>query len=457
MSTVVLIGASHRSAPLEVRERLALGDREVLEGLPDVIGRDGIEEAMLLSTCNRVEYVVLASDPAAAGDALRGELRGRADLPASRFDPCVYELRGAKAVRHVLAVASGLESMVLGEPQIFGQLKHAAVLARRAGTLGAGLDAVLRSAVRAAKRVRTETEIGRHPVSMAFAAVQLARRVFGSLKVRHALLVGAGKMGGLVAAHLRSAGVGEIAVVSRRYETAATAASRFGGVARRWDDLGDALGWADIVVCGTAAPEIVLDFETMRDAVRVRRGRPLLIVDLAVPRDVDAAVQQLEPVYLYDVDDLDGIVDQGRERRRGEIRKADVMLDAELDAYHRRLAGRGVTPTLVAMRDRVERVAETELARARERLGPLSSSQEDQVGRLVRAVCRKLLHEPTVHLKRSAGRRPSEVERLCSEYRAIFGLEGGDPSSGRRDVRARDAAEDATCEDVDGGRGPDSP
>jgi glutamyl-tRNA reductase len=414
-----LLGVNHRSAPLSLRERMACQETEIGDRLRGLTGLPGIEEAMILSTCNRVEILLRADGPVAG--RLREFVTRHCGVSGEELDRYSYSRSDTDAVQHLFRVAAGLDSMVLGEPQILGQVKQAYAAAREAGTVGSILDHLLRRTLSAAKRIRTETGISRHAVSIAYAAVELARKIFGSLDKRSALLLGAGKMGELVATHLVGNGVDSFVVASRTFNHAAEFVARFGGTACNWDDSFEHLSDVDIVVCGTAAPGTVLDRAAVQKAVRKRRGRPLFLIDIAVPRDVEPDVNQLDNVYLYDIDDLQNVVDANLEERRREARLAEERIEQEVETFERWLESLKITPTIVALREAMHGMGEAELARFRGRLGDLDAEQEKQVRRLVRALIQKILHRPVRHLKGSAAR--GDASAVAALYAKVFGVE----------------------------------
>jgi glutamyl-tRNA reductase len=438
---LVLLGTNHRSAPLDVRERMAISDAQLVDKLPRLTTMDGVREAVILSTCNRVELLVEAESADRGLRALRAFLEQSRGVTAEVLDRYGYHHFGRDAVRHLFRVASGLDSMILGEPQITGQVKQAYRCAREAGTTGAVLERLLQHALSAAKRVRTETGVSRNAVSVASVAVELARQIFGSFAGRSALVLGAGKMAALVATHLRAQGVARIVVSSRSYQRAARLASRCGGIAANWDEMGHHLAMVDIVVSGTAAMELVLTLADVRGVLRVRRGQPLFIIDIAVPRDVDPRVNELDNVYVYDVDDLQGVVDAHLEARSHAAASAAELIEREVETFEQWVQSLAVAPTIVALRESLLALGERELERFRRRLEPMNPQQQQAVHELVRAVIQKILHRPIRHLKASAGHE--EGARSARLFREVFvdgagrserdgEPAGGDTQSGER-------------------------
>ena len=398
---------------------MAYQEQELVAGLKELTSRENITESLILSTCNRVE--ILARCEGERGiNCVRAYLQEAGRITTEELDRYSYQYHGADAVRHVFRVASGLESMVLGEPQILGQLKVAYAAARQAGTVGAVLDRLLRNALSGAKKIRTETGISKHPVSIASAAVELARKIFGDLDGRSALLLGAGQMSELVATHLRAHGVERIIVSSRTYTRAADLAEKFEGTASNWDEAVSWLDSVDIVVSGTAAPGIILEQETVRKAIRARRNRPLFLIDIAVPRDVDPAVNRLDNVYLFDVDNLEGVVEENLLERRKSAEEAKHCIEHEVEVFEHWMESLKVAPALVRLRESLHGVSAREYARFRKKLGPLTSEQELQIHNLLRSVVQKILHPPIQYLKSSAER--GEAVDAVARYQEIFDI-----------------------------------
>ena len=417
---LTLVGMNHRSASLDLRERACFSDAEIPAALARLRAGTAASEALILATCNRVEILTRASDGPAMAAELRAFLARERGLSAGTIDRHVYVHEGLHAVRHVFSVACGLDSMVLGEPQIQGQLKRAYALAQESGATGPVLDRLLQHALAASKRVRTATGISRHAVSIAYAAAHLARTIFDDLSGRSALLLGAGKMTELAARHLASHGVTDLTVTNRTYARAETLAETLGGTAVPWDAFTRELTRVDIVVTGTAAAVPVLTKDHVRRALKGRRGRPLFIVDVAVPRDVEPGVHELPGVYLYDIDDLQGAVDAGLEERRRAAEQARRMLDVEVVAFDRWRQSVELAPTIAALSEQLHHVGHEEIARYGRRLQTLAPEQRAIVLDLTRSVIQKILHTPIVSLKAAAER--GESASRAALYREIFGL-----------------------------------
>ena len=417
---LTLLGMNHRSASLELREKACFAEEDVPAALARLRESTSADEAIILATCNRVEILTRAKDAPGMAAELRAFLARERGIDDQTIDRHVYVHEGLHAVRHVFSVACGLDSMVLGEPQILGQLKKAYAVAQQCGATGSVLDRLLQHALSSAKRVRTATGISRHAVSVAYAAANLARTIFDRLEGRSALLVGAGKMTELAAKHLASQGVTDFTVTNRTFARAETLAATLAGKAVPWDALAGELARVDIVLTGTAATVPVLTTQLVRQAVRGRRGRPLFIVDIAVPRDVEPSVHDLPGVYLFDVDDLQGIVDEGLEERRVAADAARRMLDIEVLTFDRWRQTADLAPTIAALYEHLHHVRHEEIERFGRKLGSLTAEQREVVSDLARSLIQKVLHAPIVSLKAAAER--GDAGPRAALYREIFGL-----------------------------------
>ena len=427
-------GLSHHSAPIDVREQAAFTVVEIESATRRAADLSGSGEALIVSTCNRVEiYLAAGGTDAAASDHARQVVEGLLAevrrLDPSTLRPYLYSHGGEAAVRHLFRVASSLDSLVVGEPQILGQVKEAWQVANRAGTVGELLARALPRAFATAKRVRTETEVARSSASVASAAVELARHIFGDLAGKEVLVVGAGKMGDLAARHLVAAGAGPLLVVNRTHAGAQALAERIGGVAHPWESLQPLLGVADIVLCSTGAQEPVIRREMAQRAMKTRRGRWLCFIDIAVPRDVEASVGDLENVYLYDVDALSGMVDDHLSDRKRAAEVAELIVLEEVARHLSAERSLGVVPTIKALRERFADVARAEAVRTLGKLSGVSEGDRKEIERLAEAIINKLLHAPLTALKRDP-----ESGALASAVRTLFGLGGDSPSENEREV-----------------------
>ncbi len=416
----IVYGMNHASAPLPVREKVAFPEHELKGAMARLKDTDGVEEALILSTCNRTEIIVHMGPEQALG-ALAGFLLRERPVSGEELERHCYLYTETEAVRHVFRTTASLDSMVVGEAQILGQVKEAYVLAGQVGSLGPVLDTLLRRSFSVAKRVRTETGIARHPVSIAYAAVGLARDIFGELNERTVMIVGAGKMARLAARHLIGNGVQSVLVANRSYQRADELARELGGRAVPFDRLFEEMERADIVIGSTAAPHPVILKENAQTLSRARRGRPIFFIDIAVPRDVDPKVNEVDNVYLYDIDDLQGVVRAGWNERQKEMRVAEAIVERETEAFVSWLKSLQVTPTIVDLRRHLHGMAAQELSRFRARLGNLTPDQEEAVRQMAASLINKLLHPPTVALKRCAAQNGGGIR--IQLIRELFGID----------------------------------
>lgn len=426
---LILLGSNHRSAPVAVRERMSFPLERLEEAHQGLMQAEGIAEGMILSTCNRVEILVRTQNGSrTGGTSLRRFLAEQHNMSIQEIERYTYELFEDDAIKHLFSVASGLDSMIMGEPQILGQVKQAYQQAKEFNTLGPVLDRLLQHCLSTAKKVRTDTGISRNAVSVAFAAVELARKIFGDLEGRSALLLGAGKMGDLVGRHLVSNGASRLLVCSRTYSHAVVSAERLGGKAVHWDEGLDHVRGIDIVVSCTGAPHLVLTKPDVAKALKGRRKGPLFLIDIAVPRDIDPRTNELDNVYLYDIDGLQGVVESNREERRVAAERAKRMIAKEVASFDRWLQSQDVTPLIVALREVLLGLGDQELNRFRAKLGPLDERQHRTVEELTRAVIQKILHRPIRRLRDSVER--GDMLETTALYREIFGLEDSLPTNG---------------------------
>ena len=423
---LIALGINHNSAAVDVRERVAFAPEQVGEALVDACDRNGLDEAVILSTCNRTEVYAIVPEEIRGGDkatALIEWLVGYHHLSAGELHRCAYHYEGAEALRHLAQVASGLDSMVLGEPQIFGQLKSAYAVAVEAGTVGSEFGRLFPRVFAIAKRVRTDTAIGENPVSVAYAAVDLAGHIFSDLSVCNALLVGAGETIELVARHLIGAGVSQIVIANRTLGRARELAQKFGAEAVLLADIPRDLEDADIVITSTASQLPILGKGTVEQALKGRKHRPWLMVDLAVPRDIEPQVGDLPDVYLYSIDDLRDIVEANLRNRSSEARKADVIIDVGIRQLMEELNNRVAVDTVKEYRAMAEQVRHAELKRAQRALARGEDPLEILL-QMSRALTNKLIHAPTAGLKQAsaAGRQD-----LINNARKLLGLDKASP------------------------------
>jgi glutamyl-tRNA reductase len=423
-----LIGVNHNSAPVEVRERLAIPESRLPEALKRLVQYPGIEEALIISTCNRVE--LLAQTKNGTAD-LRGFLREYFQFQSDELKPHLYEFHAREAIHHVFRVTSSLDSMVVGEPQILGQMKEAYATARAVGAVHSQLDLLLTRAFAVAKRVRTETAVGSSAVSVASVAVELAKKIFGSLNGKSVFLVGAGKMSELAARHLIAHGAASIFVSNRTYDRAIRLAQKFDGQAIEFSRLYDTCDRADIVITSTGAPHAIFRREHGEAFLSRRKNRPMFFIDIAVPRDVDPDMNKVDGIFVYDIDDLQQAVSAHVADRRKEAERAEEIITSEVERFQSRLQTLDVVPTIVSLQDHLETIRQAEIDRVRGRLGPLSPEQELAVEALTRGIVNKIMHTPISTLKTAA--RESEATTVVDLVRRLFNLQekkvrtGGEP------------------------------
>ena len=414
---IVVVGLNHETAPVSVREALAFPKERLPEALARVREDAGLGEAMILSTCNRVEvYGRSTEESAGAVAAFLARYHGR---DPAEIGPHLYRLEGEAAVRHAFRVAASLDSMVMGEPQILGQVKDAYEAAENAGSLGSVLNALRNRSVAAAKRARTETAIGRNAVSVSHVAVELARKIFGELRDRSVLLVGAGKMSEVAARQMVRDGARASVLGGRTFEKAEQLASALGGRAAPFEALRSELVRADIVISGTGAPGVVIERADVEAAQAARRGHPLFLIDIAVPRDIAADAGKVSGVFLYDLDDVKKVAEANLRERKKEAAAAEAILEHEIREFLEWRRSLEVVPLLVELRRRADEIRKAEIEKARRRLGPLTPEQESALEAATAAIVNKLLHGPTVHLKQMAGNGQAEHVGFI---RKLFGL-----------------------------------
>jgi glutamyl-tRNA reductase len=424
--SVIVIGLNHRSTPLDLLERVMISDAALPKALHDLVSRDDVSEAVVLSTCNRTEVYAVAERFHGAYQDIRNFLAEVAFLAPEDFSDHLYVHYDAPAVAHLFGVAAGLDSAVLGESEVLGQVKVAWERARHEGTAGPALNLLFRHALEAGKRARTNTGIARNITSVSQAAVAMAAQRLGRLHGRKGLVLGTGEMGEAMALGLAKAGA-ELTIANRTWEAAVALAERVQGRPVHLADVPDALADVDVLLSSTGAATPLLEVEDIERVVSARRGRPLLIVDIAVPRDIDPAVGHLPDVTLLDMDDLRAFADAGTKARQGEVAVVQSLLDEELERYLGATSAREVAPMIVALRDRAEEVRRAEVERFRNRLGELDPAQLDAVDALTRGIIGKLLHDPSIALKDAAG--STRGDRLIAALRELFALEGDDTAT----------------------------
>jgi glutamyl-tRNA reductase len=418
--SLFVVGMNHLTAPIEVREQLALEEEKVREILTDLGSRGVLGEVMILSTCNRVEVYGVAEAPGEARQAAFGRLGAQRGLALRDIEPLLYTKTEDEAVRHAFRVAASLDSMILGEPQILGQVKDAFALAQSAGTIGPLLHSLMSRAFTVAKKVRTETEVARHAVSVSFAAVELGRKIFGGLDAKAVLLIGAGEMAELAARHLVEQGALPVYVANRTWSRAQELAQLLGGTAVPFAELLTVLESVDIVIASTAAPEPIIRVADVQQSLNARRARPLFFIDIAVPRNVEAGVNDLENVFCYDVDDLRSVVDANLRERQREAQRAETLVLREVEHFAARLRDLEVVPTIVSLRDKLETLRRAELEKALGRLPGADEATRQVLDALSQSIVNKILHAPVVKLRDSS--RTGHGHRWIELISELFGL-----------------------------------
>jgi glutamyl-tRNA reductase len=429
---VLLVGISHRTAPVEVRERIDFQARGVGSALDELRGLRSTQETVVVSTCNRAELYAACEDTATAREDLMRFISGFHGVELAAVQPHVYGVEDLDAARHLFRVAAGLDSLVVGEPQILGQVKEAHTAAAEARAAGPVLNRLFHSSFAVGKRVRTETGLGSGAVSVSFAAVSLAKKIFGDLKGRNVLVVGAGEMGKLTALHMKSQGVHGITIISRTMAHAARTAEAIGGAsAAPWDELDTVLGTTDIVITATGAAAPILTKARIESVMRPRRNRPLFIIDIAMPRDVEPAAGEIEQVFLYNIDDLQATVRENLARRASEVSRAETIVAEEVEKFGAWFRSRGAIPTVVALRQRFETIRRSELDRLAASLPPDARARVDDITRLI---VEKLLLSPTEQLKAIGD--ADLIVTYADALSRLFGL-GQQPTSGADEAKGK--------------------
>ena len=423
---IAVLGINHKTACVEVREQVALADDGAGRLVRALVALPVVDEAVAVSTCNRTE-LYLTGPRLPLQDVAIEALCAATDACPADLKESVYYLENREAVRHLFSVASSLDSMVLGEAQILHQLKSAYGIAEECGTTGTVLHRLMRRSFEVGKRVRTETRIGESSLSIASVSVDLARNVFGELRNRVVLVVGAGEMAELVVTHLQGHGITRILVANRTFERAVELAERFGGDAVRYEALPDHMAVADIVITSTSAKEPIIRRGDMEAVMRRRRNRPVFLIDIAVPRDVESAVNKVQNAYLYDIDDLQHVVASNLDDRQREAVLAREIVEEEVGIFQEWLASLAVVPTLVALRTWATSVKDEELDKFLAKMPDLTDDQRNKVGALAHSIVNKLLHPPTVRVKEAADEEEGML--YASSLRALFGLNGAGPAT----------------------------
>lgn len=424
MIKIVNLGMNHETAPVELRECLAREPGNTSEALASMRKLQSIREGLFISTCNRVEALYTCENPEEAKRSVISLLSGLGGMPEHAFSSNLYTFEDSEAVRHIFRVTSSLDSMVVGEPQILGQVKDAYYQATKEKTAGVILNRLMHRAFHVAKRVRTETGVSDAAVSISYAAVELAKKIFYDLEGKMVLLIGAGEMAELAARHLLSHGVTSISVANRTFHRAVQVAEFFHGSAVSFDEIGAQLLEADIVITSTASTEYVIAYEQVKSCLRKRRNRPLFFIDIAVPRDVEPKVNDLGNVYVYDIDDLKGVVEINIAQRKEEAVKAERIVQEEVIKFEKWVKTLEVVPTIVSLKEKAEAIRQAEIKRSLGSLGHLDPSQREAIETLTLSLAEKIINDPIVVLKRKADRPTRDT--YLDIARRLFNLDQED-------------------------------
>jgi glutamyl-tRNA reductase len=442
--TLALIGVNHRTAPIELRERIAISREDLPDTTRALAAMPGVSECMIVSTCNRVELLAAVDSPTTS---LTGFLESQFGIEAAQIEPHIYEYRDTEAVNHLFRMAASLDSMVVGEPQILGQVKEAFAVAKASGTVAGQLEHLLQSAFAAAKKARSETGIGSNSVSIASVAVDLARKIFGSLQGKTVFLVGAGKMSELAARHLVQQGADAILVTNRTYERARRMAEEFQGAVVPqvvpFEKLYETASSADIVISSTGAPHHIFRPEHGQAFLHRRRNRPMFFIDIAVPRDVDPAMNKLDGMFVYDIDDLQQVAAAHMEERSREAMDAETLIAGEVERFQQRQRTVNLAPAIVALQRKAEEIRQGELHRIHARLGLLTPEQAAAVEALTRGLMNKFLHPPMQAIKQAAREGDSaRLDALCEAW--SVSVEGAAEADRQTSQPAENAKPDGT-------------
>lgn len=415
---ILVVGLNHKTADVDIREKLAFNGQKLEEGLQSIKTLPDVKEAVILSTCNRVEIYAVVTNAETAHEAIKNFISEFHGIDRSALETSLYAYEDINAVRHVFRVASSLDSMIVGEPQILGQIKDAFDFSLQKKATGILLNKLMKKTISVAKRIRTETKIAENAVSISFAAVELAKKIFTDLSTKSFMLLGAGEMAELTARHLMSSGVGDVLIANRTYESGEKLAKEFNGRVVRFDDFIHEIVNTDIVICSTGASKYVLMKEQMHKVMKERRHKPVFIIDISVPRNIDPKINDIDNVYLYDVDDLHGIVDTNRLERQKEAEKAEGIIAEEIETFQKWLASLDSVPTVVALRDRADAVKKEEIEKLLNKLPRLGEKERDAVEYMANAIINKLIHPPTAALKEDSEDR----DVLIATIRKLYGL-----------------------------------
>lgn len=409
MSDIVLIGLNHKTAPVALRERLALTTEEIRQALEGLGENQAIDELLIFSTCNRVEIVMTTDKASAALEAVKEYISRLKNIERKTYENAFYTHLNEDAVRHVFRVASSLDSMVIGEPQILGQVKEAYRMATEHHSSGVILNRLLHRAFFVAKKVRNETGIGDNAVSVSYAAIELARKIFGSLEGKKVLLIGAGEMAELAVAHLIKNRCGELFIANRTFHRAVDVAGRFNGSAIGIEEIAGSLKTVDIIISSTGSPGFMVTRHQVKESMRSRRNRPIFFIDIAVPRDVDPDINRLNNAYVYDIDDLKGIIEENIDERASEAVRGKRIVDEAVIKFQEWVEYLDAVPTIIALRKKLEIIADAEMKKTLSTLKHLPDSDQNAISKMTRSLINKILHDPTLYLKSDGCHRDKAV------------------------------------------------
>ncbi|MFN2530564.1 MAG: glutamyl-tRNA reductase [Pyrinomonadaceae bacterium] len=420
--SIVLVGVNHKTAPVEIRERLAFSDEACAAGLRQLVDGEIVREGLIVSTCNRVEVLsAMATEKRdEVAQRITEFLTSARNLPSGFLTTHLYRHADEDAIRHLFRVASSLDSMVVGEPQVLGQVRHAYSLAVEAGTAGRVINRLVHHTFRVAKRIRTETGIAASAVSISYMAVELGKKIFDSLKGRTVMLIGAGEMAELAARHLVSAGAVRVLIANRTQESARRLADEFGGEVVAFDRLSESLADADVIICSTAAPSYVVTEAMMQKVRERRRNRPTCLIDISVPRNVDPAISNVPNAFVFDIDDLESVISSNIREREREAQRAELIVESEVMQFQQSLRAMDIGPTIGALRQKLQELARAEMERQRKRLGRLTPEQETAIEALLMSTVNKISHPVLNQIRRSYETSDSDTVQAL---RDIFGLE----------------------------------
>lgn len=419
---IIIVGLSHKTAPVEIREKISFPGQKLEDALRQLCSWEAIKEGIILSTCNRVEIIVYTEDQESGTQAVKEFISKYHKLPLTDFESHLYIYTYQKAIRHIFCVACSLDSMIVGEPQILGQLKEAYNKAFECKTTGVILNNLLTKSFSVGKKIRSETGIAQNAVSVSFAAVELAKKIFSELNNKTVMVIGTGEMSELVAQHLVANGAKQVLVANRTHQRAVEFAEKFKGEAIEYDSLAQEIHRADIVISSTGAPHFILHYDQINDVIHKRKYEPMFFIDIAVPRDIDPKINDIDNVYLYDIDDLDSVVQANIKERQKEAKIAEEMLEKDVVQFAAWLSSLDVVPVIVSLRKKLEEIRTQELNKAMSRLGELSDKEKNAVEALTSGIINKVLHHPTVVLKQQAN--SDEIHYYLEAARKLFNLEG---------------------------------